>query len=152
MKKENQILPGTPAWERICEQCGLCCLLKTVNEYGHVCLTRVRCRHLDKNTHLCDCYNMKFDARNDVNNDSCFKSGGSPVNLETLYNDYVVPGCCPYVKRFVGQNKLGRPNIDWQNTVSETEFPRGSDLRDYIIPGTTNLFRYNLCQKYGHKR
>jgi len=153
MQKENTILPGTPAWESICQMCGLCCLLKTVNEYGRVCLTRVRCRHLSQDTHLCDCYNMKFDARNDAKNDSCFKSGGSPVNLETLHHDYVVPGCCPYVKRFVSANKLERPVIDWQNTISETELSQNANLQDYIVPGTGNLFRYNACVKqYEHKR
>ena len=153
MEQKQQILPGTPAWDEICQMCGLCCLLKTVNEYGRVCLTRVRCRHLDKKTRLCDCYNIKFDARNDAQNDSCFKSGGSPVNLDTLHHDYVVPGCCPYVKRFVGTNKLERPVVDWQNTVSETELPAGASLNDYIIPGTSNLFRYNSCvKKYEHKR
>ena len=151
MQNKKQILPGTQEWESLCQMCGLCCLLKTVNEYGRVCLTRVRCRHLGKNR-LCDCYNVKFDARNDAQNDSCFKSGGSPVNIETLHNDYVVPGCCPYVKCFVGANKLERPVVDWENTVSETELPVGADLCDYIIPGTAHLFRYNACQKYGHNR
>lgn len=119
MSQKNQILPGTDAWESICEQCGLCCLLKTVNEYGRVCLTRVRCRHLGKNR-LCDCYNMNFSARNDGNFDSCFKSNGSPVNFDTLCNDYVVPGFCPYVKRFVAPNKLTRVPI----SILEILYPK----------------------------
>ena len=142
MQKENQILPGMPAWERICEQCGLCCLLKTPDEYGRVCLTRVRCRHLGKNR-LCDCYNMDFSARADENCDSCFKSNGSPVNFDTLHNDYVVPGFCPYVKKFVAPNKLVRPNIDFENTVGEDELAAGEKLTDYIIPGTAQYFKYN---------
>lgn len=157
MTQKNQILPGTDAWERICEQCGLCCLLKTVDEYGRVCLTRVRCRHLGKNR-LCDCYNMNFSARNDENCDSCFKSGGSPVNFDTLCNDYVVPGFCPYVKRFVAPNNLTHPNIDFENTISENELPDGANLRDYIIPGTAKFFKYNpavnkkMRDWFGHKK
>ena len=142
MCQKNQILPGTDAWERICERCGLCCLVKTVDEYGRVCLTSVRCRHLGKNR-LCDCYNMNFSARNDENCDSCFKSNGSPVNLYTLHHDYVVPGFCPYVKQFVAPNNLTRPDIDFENTISEDELPDGAKLRDYIIPGTAKFFRYN---------
>ena len=146
MQNKKQILPGTPAWEALCKQCGLCCLLKVVDEYGNICLTRVRCRHLGKNR-LCDCYNIKFDDRNSDNNDSCFKSGDSPVNIETLHHDYVVPGCCPYVQEFVGPNNLKAPTVDWENTISETELPANPDLKQYKIYGSGVLFRYHGKQK-----
>ena len=141
-RQKQQILPGTDAWESICEQCGLCCLLKTTDAYGHICLTRVRCRHLGKNR-LCDCYNMNFSKRDADNGDGCFKSNGSPVNLRTLRSDYVVPGFCPYVKKFIGPNKLERPDIDFEQTVSEDELKPGEKLQDYIIPGTAKYFKYN---------
>lgn len=139
-----QILPGTPEWEAICEQCGLCCLLKVVH-MGRVYMTRVRCAQLDKKTRKCHCYNAEY-AKRDGNNScglSCAELNGSPVTIDTLKNDYPVPGFCPYVKKFRGNNELVRPDIDFEQTVSETEIPSGFRLSDYIIPGTSKFFQYN---------
>ncbi|MBP9999651.1 MAG: hypothetical protein KBT14_03090 [Proteobacteria bacterium] len=107
-----------------------------------ICGGGVRCCHLGKNR-LCDCYNTDFSARVDEDCDSCFKSNGSPVNFDTLHHDYVVPGFCPYVKKFIGPNKLTRPNIDFENTISEDELAAGEKLTDYVIPGTAKYFKYN---------
>lgn len=122
---------------------GLCCLLKTVKD-GRIYMTRVRCGQLDAATHKCHCYNVDYNKRDDNKNcDSCIARGGSPVNFDTLHNDYVVPGFCPYVKKFVGPNKLTRPNIDFENTISEDELAAGEKLTDYVIPGTAKYFKYN---------
>ena len=143
MKKQHLILPGTPDWDALCQMCGLCCLLKTIKD-GRVYMTRVRCGQLDAETHKCHCYNVNYNKRNDNEHcDSCIARGGSAVNLKTLHNEYVVPGFCPYVKKFVGANNLERPNTDWSATVSEDELPPDAQLSDYIIPGSSKYFRYN---------
>ncbi|MBO4672496.1 MAG: hypothetical protein J5608_02470 [Alphaproteobacteria bacterium] len=148
MQKTPDIKPGTPEWEAICQMCGLCCLLKTFDERGHLCLTCVRCGQLDKKTRKCNCYNIDYNKRDDNNiHDSCIARGGSPVNLDTLHNQYVVPGFCPYVKKFVGPNKLERPQIDFEQTISEDELPENANGLDYIIRGTGKYFRYNSCVK-----
>ncbi len=143
MERKQQILPGTDAWDAICQMCGLCCLLKTVKD-GRIYMTRVRCGQLDAATHKCHCYNVDYNKRDDNKNcDSCIARGGSPVNFKTLHNEYVVPGFCPYVKKFVGPNKLERPKVDWSATISEDELPSGTNLSDYIVPGSAKYFRYN---------
>ena len=139
-----QILPGTPEWESICEQCGLCCLLKVVH-MGRVYMTNVRCVQLDQKTRKCHCYNANYNKR-DGNTScglSCAELDGSPVTPHTLKNEYPVPGFCPYVKKFRGNNDLKRPDVDFNNTISETEMPSGAKLSDYIIPGTSKFFQYN---------
>ncbi len=139
-----KILPGTPEWESICEQCGLCCLLKVVH-MGRVYMTNVRCAQLDQKTRKCHCYNANYNKR-DGNNScglSCAELDGSPVTPDTLKNEYPVPGFCPYVKKFRGNNNLQRPDIDFDKTISETEMPAGAKLSDYIIPGTSKFFQYN---------
>ena len=143
MEQKQKILPGTPEWDAVCHMCGLCCLVKTINEYGRVCLTRVRCSQLDIKTHKCRCYSSDVHERTNDQGFDCFKNGGSPLNLDSLHNDYVVPGFCPYVKKFVGPNKLVYPEIDWENTISENELKPGEKLQDYIIPGSSQYFRYN---------
>lgn len=141
--ENTRILPGTPEWESICEQCGLCCLLKVVH-MGRVYMTNVRCAQLDKKTRKCHCYNAEYGKRDrNSSGPSCAELKGSPVNIETLHNDYVVPGFCPYVKKFVGRNKLTRPDIDFNNTVSENELITGENLSNYIIPGSSKFFQYN---------
>lgn len=139
-----QILPGTPEWESICQQCGLCCLLKVVH-MGRVYMTNVRCAQLDQKTRKCHCYNANYNKR-DGNNScslSCAELDGSPVTQDTLKNEYPVPGFCPYVKKFRGNNNLQRPDVDFDKTISETEMPAGAKLSDYIIPGTSKFFQYN---------
>ncbi len=142
--EDIQILPGTPEWESICEQCGLCCLLKVVH-MGRVYMTNVRCAQLDQKTRKCHCYNANYNKR-DGNNScglSCTELDGSPVTPGTLKNEYPVPGFCPYVKKFRGNNNLQRPDVDFDKTISETEMPAGAKLSDYIIPGTSKFFQYN---------
>ena len=142
-KQTENILPGTPEWESICEQCGLCCLLKVVH-MGRVYMTNVRCAQLDQKTRKCHCYDADFDKRNGNSYGlSCAELDGWPVTPETLKNEYPVPGFCPYVKKFRGNNDLQRPNVDFDKTISETEMPAGSDLTDYIIPGSSKFFQYN---------
>jgi len=143
MKKES-VVEGNAAWENICEQCGLCCLLKYVDELGNIFLTNVRCAALDKDTHKCKCYDADMDLR-DNGCENCIALGGTRVTRETINNDYPVPSFCPYVKTFCEKTvpkKAGhRPNFDWGNSISETELQ--DSLANHIIPGSNKYFKYN---------
>lgn len=144
MSRKN-IIPGSMAWENICQQCGLCCLVKVIDSTGRIWLTNVRCDMLDASTRKCKCYNSDIKER-DIGADSCLKHNGSVLNFETLHNDYVVPGCCPYAQSFCRHDSLKKcakhPNVDWEKTVPESSVPQ-SDLLNHKILGTFKYFKYN---------
>lgn len=146
MSCKKNIVEGTPEWESICEQCGLCCLVKYCDNMGNIFMTNVRCAALDKDTHKCACYAPDMNNR-DVGCNNCIALGGMRVTRETLNNEYPVPSFCPYVKKFcknqVDKRARNRPNIDWENTVSETELQSNDSLANHIIPGSNKYFKYN---------
>ena len=146
MTKKAYIIEGTPQWESICKQCGLCCLIKYHDPLGNIYMTNVRCAALDKNTHKCKCYASDMGAR-DNGCENCIALGGMRVTRETLNNEYPVPSFCPYVEKFcdtkTGKRVKQRPIIDWKNTISETELQNNDSLENHIIPGTHKYFRYN---------
>lgn len=142
----KDIIEGTPEWENICEQCGLCCLVKYCDLSGNFYLTNVRCAALDKNTHKCNCYAADVNSR-DNGCENCVSLRGMRVTRETINNDYPVPSFCPYVKKFcnnhVSQEAKNKPDIDWENTVSEMEMEDGDSLKNFVIPGSNKYFKYN---------
>ncbi len=142
---KQKIIEGTPAWERICEQCGICCLLKYRDNLGNIFLTNVRCAALDKNTHKCKCYAADM-ANRDNAGFNCAALGGVCVTRFSLNNDYPVPSFCPYAQKFCTNSAVKkaktRPIIDWENTVSETEIYLSS-LETHIILGSHKYFKYN---------
>lgn len=146
MPSNKNIIEGTPEWESICECCGLCCLVKYCDSLGNFYLTNVRCAALDKDTHKCKCYAPDMDSR-DNGCENCIALGGTRVTRETLNNDYPVPSFCPYVKKFcknpVSKRAKHRPDVDWENTVSETELAYGDSLANHIISGSNKYFKYN---------
>lgn len=146
MAVNNTIIEGTPEWENICEQCGICCLIKYFDDLGNIFLTNVRCAALDKDTHKCKCYAADMDSR-DNGCESCIALGGTRMTRETLNNDYPVPSFCPYVKKFCkntpSKRAMRRPNIDWQNTISETEMQPEDSLANHVIPGSNKFFKHN---------
>ncbi len=148
MLSNKNIIEGTPEWESICECCGICCLLKYCDENGNLHLTNVRCAALDKDTHKCKCYAADMDSR-DNGFDNCIDLGGMLVTRETLNNDYPVPSFCPYAQKFcespLVKKYKKRPNIDWQNTISETEMADGDALANHVIPGTKKFFKHLPC-------
>lgn len=138
--QNQQIIPGSPEWEAICKNCGICCLVKCPTLEGKVYLTNVRCSHLDPKNHKCDCY---------ANRQSVCSTCGN-LNHKTLKTEYLVPLSCPYVQTFVkGVKKTNIPNIDWENTISETELKQPNkslgitELLKHIIHGSSRLFEYN---------
>ena len=142
---KNNIVEGSFEWESICECCGICCLLKYIDEFGNVFLTNVRCAALDKDTHKCKCYAADMNSR-DNGCENCIALGGTRVTRETLNNDYPVPSFCPYVKKFceypVAKKAQRRPVIDWKNTISETELSGNDSLANHIIPGSNKYFKH----------
>lgn len=137
---DSNIIPGTPQWEKICQQCGLCCLVKYADAAGNFYLTRVMCDHMNPETGKCDCYSTDVARRGDEQT-GCRAHNGSVLNLDTLRNDYVVPGCCPYVKKFVGQNRLKLPKIQYNQLIRERDMV--GNIQDYIIADSWRLFKYN---------
>ena len=144
MEKEN-IVPGSLEWESICEQCGLCCLVKVADNFGRIWLTNIRCDMLDAETHKCTCYPENTDecdsgVRASVKPDCCF------LNHDNLHNDYIVPACCAYVQRFCDHDLVKqcaqRPEIDWSKTVPASSVPE-SKLGDHLLIGSTQYFKYN---------
>ena len=140
------IIEGTPKWENICEQCGMCCLVKYCDNLGNIYMTNVRCAALDKNTRKCKCYAADMDSR-DNGCENCIALGGTRVTRETLNNDYPVPSFCPYAQKFCKNEAVKkakhRPNIDWEKTISETEIADGDSLAKHIIVGSNKYFKYN---------
>lgn len=143
---KQKIIEGTPAWERICEQCGMCCLIKYCDKLGNIYLTNVRCAALDKDTRKCKCYAADMNAR-DNGSDNCIALGGVPVTRETLNNGYPVPSFCPYAQKFCNNDAAKkpkhRPDIDWAKTISETEMADGDSVAKHIIIGSSKYFKYN---------
>ena len=144
--KHNNIIEGTPEWESICEQCGMCCLVKYCDNLGNVFMTNVRCAALDKNTHKCACYASDMNSR-DNGCENCMQLNGMRVTRETLNNGYPVPSCCPYAQKFCKSDAVKKaphkPTIDWENTISETELTPNDSLANHIIPGSKKYFKYN---------
>lgn len=136
----KNIVPGTPAWENICQQCGLCCLVKYDDGCGNVYMTRVACENLDIKTKKCKCYAADYDLRGNADA-GCFARDGGRLNYESLRNDYLVPGFCPYVQRFVAPSRLRRPDLTGVVLVPESQCV--GDLADYVIPDSWKQFRYN---------
>ena len=58
-----------------------------------------------------------------------------------------VPSFCPYVEKFcknaVAKRAKHRLDIDWENTISETELQENDSLEKHILPNTSKYFRYN---------
>lgn len=143
---EKYIVEGSPAWESICQQCGICCLAKFIDKFGNVFLTNVRCAALDKDTRKCRCYAAELENR-DNGCENCSELNGICVTRLTLNNDYTVPSFCPYAQKFcenpaIKKSPKNRPTIDWENTVSETEIG-GELLATHVIPGSNKYFKYN---------
>ena len=155
---EQFIKEGTPEWENICEQCGICCLIKVSDANGNVFLTNVRCAALDKDTRKCRCYAPDMDAR-DNGCDNCIALGGGPVTRYTLNHEYVVPSFCPCAQKFCKSASIKdapktRPDIDWNKTVSETEIP-GFEIYRHTILHSDKYFQYlprvNILQQAQNK-
>jgi len=49
-------------WESICQQCGLCCFEKYVDDRGRITTTPIPCRHLDVVTRDCRVYHKRLDV------------------------------------------------------------------------------------------
>ena len=135
------IVEGSPEWESICQQCGICCLEKCVCGTGDMFLTNIRCSSLDKNTHKCKCYSLDKQSRNN-GRDDCIA-----ITRKLLNNNYLVPSFCPYAQKFCKNPAIKnapkqRPVIDWENTVSETEVGDESVFL-HIIPESQEYFKYN---------
>ena len=144
---KNIIVEGSPEWESICDQCGMCCLVKVNDALGNVYLTDVRCAALDKETHKCKCYAPDM-AHRDNGCLNCAELGGTCVTRFALNNDYLVPSFCPYAQKFCKDKSIRiapkkRPNIDWGKTISETELGKNESLVGHIIPDSNEYFRYN---------
>lgn len=144
MTKQN-IIPGSQQWEDICARCGLCCLVKCVDDLGRIWLTDIRCDMLDPKNGNCLCYSSDFEKR-DNGCDSCAEHNGGILNYESLHNDYLVPGCCAYVQKFGDFNLVKkcakRPDIDLRKTVAESSVAP-EDIKSHIIPGSNKYFKYN---------
>ena len=141
------IVEGSPEWESICQQCGICCLVKVNDVLGNVYLTNVRCAALDKDTRKCACYAPDM-AHRDNGCLNCAELGGTCVTRVALNSDYLVPSFCPYAQKFCKDKSIRtapkqRPDIDWSETISETELGEKEPLWGHIIPGSEKYFQYN---------
>jgi uncharacterized cysteine cluster protein YcgN (CxxCxxCC family) len=65
-------------WEKICDQCGLCCFEKIEDDRGTIFFTRTPCRYLDVGTRLCKIYEHRFEI-----NPECVKL--TPEMVKTLH-------------------------------------------------------------------
>ncbi len=140
---KNEIIPGSPAWEEVCRKCGLCCLVKYIDTDGNVFLTRVACDNLDLETGKCKCYCSDVGRRG-TGVAGCKAHNGGELNFESLKNDYLVPGCCAYVQRFVLKNRLPVPDIRSLDLVHEQDVASyGRPLSEYVIGDSWSQFKYN---------
>ena len=151
---QEDVLPGSPSWESVCEQCGLCCLIKVFDTFGRVWLTDIRCDMLDPETRKCKCYPKSTSERNSKS--GCSKHNCRFLDMDSLHNDYIVPACCAYVQYFCDSDLVKmcakRPDIDWSKTVPESSVLESS-IVEHLVPGSCNYFKYNptvneaLCVK-----
>jgi hypothetical protein len=91
-------------WERVCDGCGRCCLLKLRDDdSGEVRFTRVACRLLD--THSCRC--RDYSRRQELVADCV------PMTLEHVHSLDYLPTTCAY--RLLAE---GRPLPGWHPLVT----------------------------------
>ena len=143
---QEYIIPGSLAWESICEQCGLCCLVKVMDTSGRIWLTDVRCDMLDVETRKCKCYPENTGEQDLAAERICIKQDCCFLNHNNLHNDYLVPACCSYVQHFyepaLVKKCAQRPDIDWSKTVPESSVPE-TELGKHLLPGSCRYFKYN---------
>ncbi len=137
---KKDIIPGSPQWESVCRQCGLCCLVKYGDKDGNVYLTNVACDNMDLKTGKCSCYSSKVAERGD-NESGCLAHNGGKLDMESLKNDYLVPANCAYVQKFVGPNKFKPIDIRTLDLVHEKDVQES--LKEHLMKGTWKLFKYN---------
>ncbi len=110
------------AWEKICNNCGWCCLIKIQDEdTEELCYTKVICKYFDLETSKCTEYNNRCSLVPE-----CLKL--TPENVAQIP---WMPDCCAY-RKLLSQTPEKRPNA---NTfcISELEVDE-EDLEEYVIP------------------
>ena len=101
--KENLPPQGSPEWEALCTQCGVCCYDK-VWRGSRLMLLKSACSFLDTETNLCKCYKDRFEYE-----PLCMPVGAEIIQMGGL------PGDCPYVENLPGY----RPPLVVDKTIDE---------------------------------
>lgn len=109
-------------WEKICNRCGKCCLIKLQDEdSGQICYTNVVCRYFDQEKCTCSVYDKRTKLVPE-----CLKL--TPDNVSQIE---WMPQSCAYRRLF--ENKPALPVTTIQGRcVSETVVDP-ENLEDYIV-------------------
>ena len=75
-------------WEDICNQCGLCCFNKIIEDDGTVYTTPIPCKYLDVVNRTCKVYHKRFET-----GEECVK-----LTPELVANAIWLPEECAYVQ------------------------------------------------------
>ena len=117
---------STEEWERLCDGCGLCCLVRFEDEEtGEVIPTKVHCKLFDPNACACSDY-----ANRKTHVPDCIKL--TPGNIEALE---WMPRSCAYRRLYEG-----RPLAWWHPLVSgdpETVHQAGVSVRGQTVSEET---------------
>lgn len=109
-------------WEKICQHCGKCCLIKLEDEEtGDIYYTNVVCRYFDQQKMCCSVYEKRCEL---VPN--CLKL--SPQNVDQLT---WMPKSCAYRQLFEPQHQPQMTTIKGR-VISETMVP-ADELEEHIV-------------------
>ena len=94
-------------WEKLCDGCGLCCLVKLEDEdSGEVRTTSLSCRQLDIETCRCNDYDNRIEKV-----PMCVQ-----LNLENISSMHWLPESCAYRLLY-----NGKPLPEWHPLISGDE-------------------------------
>lgn len=123
------------SWDKICKNCGLCCMTKVEDDDDKIYYSNYACPHFDIKSKKCKCYDCR------LKNDSCQK-----ITLEHILAGRSMPDSCAYVEHVFGPAKFPA-DIDWSSTknISDLDFDDMELITTDLIP-TSFLWsaRYNL--------
>lgn len=122
------------AWDKICKNCGLCCLAK-VEDDKQLYYSNYTCQHYDLKNKRCNCYGQR------LTNSNCAK-----LTLKHIIDGKLIPDNCAYVEKIFGKAKY-QTILDWSKikNIDCTDDENIPKITSNIIP--SSIFwsaRYNF--------
>lgn len=121
-------------WDKICKNCGLCCLAK-VEDDNRLYYSSYTCQHFDLKTKKCNCY------RDRLTNSNCQK-----LTMNHIIDGKLIPDNCAYVEKIFGPAKY-QTVLDWSRirNIDCADDKNISTITGNIIPSSIYWSaRYNF--------
>ncbi|MDR0726533.1 MAG: hypothetical protein LBF37_00550 [Rickettsiales bacterium] len=128
----NKLSPQ--AWDKICKNCGLCCLAK-VEDDNQLYYSNYTCQHFDLKTRKCNCYRQR------LTNSNCQK-----LTMKHIIDGKLIPDNCAYVEKIFGKAKY-QTILDWSKiqNIDCTKDENIPKITSNIIPSSVFWSaRYNF--------